>query len=60
MELKYKTISTPKHEKIHNQKLKTIKEDKTIIITEIRTLYEVKDGQIIWKSRILYYDNDQG
>lgn len=60
MTLRYKTLSTPKCEKTHRKKIDEIKLDNTIDIEEIRTLYAVENGQIVWKSRILYRNkNDE-
>ena len=55
-QLRYKTIETKTCEKTHRKKINEVKKDQTIQIEEIRTLYGVKDGKIIWKTRILYYE----
>jgi len=56
--LRYKTITTEKCEKTHRKKIDEAKLDTTIQIEEIRTLYDVVDNGIVWKSRILYRIKD--
>ena len=53
-DLLYKTISTETCEKTHRKKIDEVKKDQTIQIEEIRTLYDIVDGGLVWKSRILY------
>ena len=53
-DLLYKTILTEKCEKTHRKKINEVKKDLTIQIENIRTLYEIVDGGLVWNSTILY------
>ena len=50
----YKVIKTETCEKTHRKKINEVKQDTTIQIENIRTLYDVEDGKIIWNSTIIY------
>jgi len=56
--LLYKVIKTETCEKTHRKKINKIKLDPSIQIENIRTLYNVEDGKIIWNSIILYREKD--
>ena len=50
----YKVIKTETCEKTHRKKINEVKQDTTIQIENIRTLYDVEDGKIIWNSTIIF------
>jgi ABC-type glutathione transport system ATPase component len=54
MDLLYKVITTETCEKTHKKKINEVKKDETIEIENIRTLYEIVNGGLVWNSTIIY------